>query len=74
MANVSPVRVGRRLGNCNNGLTDGGGYLNLNNEASNANWNCGLGKLLFNQYINQCHPITYTADGCNTVYPPLLVR
>ena len=46
------VRVGHRLGNANNGLTDGPGYLNLNNEASIANWNCGVGEILLNQYIN----------------------
>ena len=42
--NASGVRVGRRLGNANNGLTDGPGYLNLNNEGSIANWNCGAAK------------------------------
>lgn len=32
-----------RLGNTNNDLNDGPAYVNLNNEASNANWNCGVG-------------------------------
>lgn len=44
--NASGVRVGRRLGACNDGLADGGGCLSLNYEASNAYWACGLGVLL----------------------------
>lgn len=39
--------VGIRFGNCNNGLNDGPRALNLNNTATNANWNIGSAKLLF---------------------------
>lgn len=39
-------RVAIRLGNCNNDLIDGPANLNLNNEASNANWNNGVGLIL----------------------------
>lgn len=41
--NTSGVRVALRFSNCNNDLIDGPGCLNLNNEASNANWNNGVG-------------------------------
>ena len=44
--NASGVRVGRRLGSADSGLPDGPGYLGLNNEASFADWACGVGVLL----------------------------
>ena len=44
--NATDVRVARRLGSCNRGLNDGAGYINLNGDASNAGWDCGVGELL----------------------------
>jgi hypothetical protein len=44
--NNSGVRVGRRLGYCNSGLTGGPGCLDLYYEASYATWSCGVGVLL----------------------------
>ena len=38
---TSPRAVALRFGNCNNGTNDGGRYLNVNNTATNANWNIG---------------------------------
>ena len=35
------VRVPHRGGNSNNGAKVGAFYVNLNNDASNANWNIG---------------------------------
>lgn len=54
---MSPfVRVAHRLGNCNNGVIDGAGYVNLNNEASNTNWNYGVGDTSTKTlYISQCY-------------------
>lgn len=40
--------VALRFGNCNNGTNDGLRYLNVNNTATNANWN--IGAALF--YLN----------------------
>ena len=59
--NASGVRVARRLGTCNNGVIDGAGYVNLNNEASNANWNYGVGDTSIKTlYISQCYRISFT--------------
>ena len=33
--------VPQRGGNSNNGVKDGAFYVNLNNDASNSNWNIG---------------------------------
>jgi len=44
--NASGVRVARRLGYCADGLIDGPGCLYLGDEASAANWACGVGELL----------------------------
>ncbi len=44
--NASGTRVALRLGCCYSGLVDGPACVNLGNEASNANWNCGLGCVL----------------------------
>lgn len=59
---MSPsVRVAHRLGNCNNGVIDGAGYVNLNNEASNAGWDCGVGDTSIKTlYISQCYRISFT--------------
>jgi len=38
--------VAIRFGNCNNDLIDGVGALNLNNAATNANWNIGASVFL----------------------------
>nr|DAF99890.1 MAG TPA: hypothetical protein [Siphoviridae sp. ctJT77] len=45
-----------RLGNCNNDLIDGPATLNLNNEASNANWNNGVGVILLldSERVSSC--------------------
>ena len=44
--NASGTRVARRLGNCSDALIDGPACVNLNGEASGANWNCGVGRAL----------------------------
>ena len=44
--NASGVRVARRLGYCNDGVTDGAGCVYLAGEASSADWRCGVGVLL----------------------------
>ena len=40
------MRVAQRGGNSNNGAKDGASYVNLNNTASNANWNIGAAYLI----------------------------
>nr|DAY77996.1 MAG TPA: hypothetical protein [Caudoviricetes sp.] len=40
-------RVARVGGNSNNGTNDGLWYWNLNNDSSNANWNCGARVFIF---------------------------
>lgn len=41
--NTSGTRVARRLGDTNGDLMDGPAYVNLYNEASGADWDCGVG-------------------------------
>lgn len=50
-----------RFGNCNNGANDGGRALNLNNTATNANWNIGAATLLSYGIVTQRQPRPYTA-------------
>lgn len=44
--NASGVRVALRLGSCDYGVADGAGCVNLSDEASAADWSCGVGELL----------------------------
>lgn len=56
--------MAHRLGNTNNALIDGPAYVNLNNEASNANWNCGVGcAYLFSTSFTVPRAFIYTPDG-----------
>lgn len=43
---ASGVRVARRLGDCSHGAIGGAGCVTLNCEASDADWNYGVGELL----------------------------
>ena len=55
--------MAHRLGNCNNDLIDGPAYVNLNNEASNANWNCGVGRAYLFSTCLQCRPCSFTPQA-----------
>lgn len=52
------ARVPLRGGNSNNGVKDGAFYVNLNNDASNANWNIGA---------SLTYPITEYKRKCGSV-------
>ena len=50
-------RVALRGGNCNNGANCGFRYVNVNNTASNSNWNIGAS------------PVSREKNIANTVHP-----
>lgn len=47
-------RVAIRGGNCNNGANCGFRYVNVNNAASNSNWNIGASPVFRTNYANPC--------------------
>ena len=52
--------VAIRFGNCNNGLQDGGRCMNVNNTATNANWNIGSACFYPRKTFTECHHASFT--------------
>jgi len=64
MGSATAGAVALRFGNCNNGANDGLRALNLNNTATNANWNIGAAFIyLITEDKQKCRSRSYTADG-----------
>lgn len=74
-AGVLRGAVALRFGNCNNGANDGLRALNVNNAASNANWNIGASFIY--PIMEHRHKVSFLPTPLAVeilLYPRLIVR